>query len=699
MRSDAIGFASLNTSPAGSPYKLTKVGTNQFSLVGVVVDGFLGNVEVQQGTFSVETSTFNMGNVLGDPTYTLTVFTNATLQLYNLNNALNKQIAMQDGALINNGAGNNYIAGNIALTGSNVFNVTTGSLTVNNPVTGGGALYKLGANTLSLMLNNNFGGGLFVNGGTVNLYSDNSFSGPVTVNTGNLAIDSSLSLTGSKNVMVSTSTGGGGATGSRITLGITYGGSWTVPPGVSVNLPSSQPGDLRSILYANKGYSEWQGPITFYAQAGAATPGSVAMSSDASNSVFVISGPMSGVLTNLILRGNNTGVGKVYGPINVSNPGGLSPRLEKTEVSLWTLYNNNNVWGDTIIHNGVLQLGTNNPCPVGGFMTIGENVAVSTLDLNGYNQQFSGLASAGNGISPSGANTNDFIGNSSTTSDSTFTLLGTNVTVFAGSIMDQAVFFASTNLFGSQRAGLTLAAGNTGSLTLSGPNTYTGPTMLNGGTLLVNGSLGNTVITVNNGATLGGTGLLSGPVSVNVGGTLALGPAIGTLTLSNNLTLNGSTCVAKVNPDLAINDLVQGVGTLTYGGTLVVTNVGTTSLAGGASLKLFDASAYAGSFASIVPAQPGLGLGWDTSSLAVNGTLKVVTTVNTTPTNITAAVHGNQLTLSWPADHIGWRVQTNAVNVANTNFWFTLPGSTITNEVIVPIDTTSTNVFYRMTYP
>jgi hypothetical protein len=72
--------------------------------------------------------------------------------------------------------------------------------------------------------------------------------------------------------------------------------------------------------------------------------------------------------------------------------------------------------------------------------------------------------------------------------------------------------------------------------------------------------------------------------------------------------------------------------------------------------------------------------------------------VNTTPTNIVTSVMGNQLTLSWPADHIGWQLQSNSVGLTATGAWFTVPGSTVTNQVITTLDATRTNVFYRMSY-
>jgi autotransporter-associated beta strand protein len=680
IRTQGANNATLLT--GGQPYNLTKMGTNQFSLVNAALDDALADINVQQGMLSLEHITRAPSGGIGDASRTLTIFTNATLQINSLDYGVNKVIVMRDGSTITNQGGDNVISGPITLNGSNVLDVgaTTLSLTALNSLSG----YAL-----------NGPGKLIKNGGGIlDLYSANNFSGGVLINAGTLAIDNSLSFGANQNIMVTTTTGGGGNTGTRITLGITAGGAWTIPPGVSVNLPSSQPNDLRSGLYANKGTTEWQGPITCYAQAGAVTPGSVQFTSDAATSVFTVSGPISGVLTNLILRGNNQGIGKVYGSINVSNPGGLPPRMEKTDVSLWTLYTNNNVWGDTIVHNGILQLGTNNALPVIGFLTVGQSATPCVFDLNGFNQQVTGL---GSDVNPA----YQFVGNSSTTSDSTLTILGTNVTTYAGFIKDQAPTWDTTNFFGSQRLGLTLAAGNTGSLTLGGINAYTGPTLLNGGTLLVNGSLSNTVVTVNSGATLGGTGVIAGPVSVNNGGTLALGAAIGTLAISNNVSLAaGSTNVMKVNLNNLTSDQLVGASTLAYGGTLVVNNVGTAAFTGGTTLKLFDAAAYVGDFASIAPAVPGPGMTWDTSSLKINGTLKVVGSgVNPTPITMAIAINGSQLTFSWPTDHIGWSLQTNAVDVSNPSLWFTLPGSTVTNEIIINIDQSRANVFYRMALP
>jgi 4-phytase/acid phosphatase len=75
------------------------------------------------------------------------------------------------------------------------------------------------------------------------------------------------------------------------------------------------------------------------------------------------------------------------------------------------------------------------------------------------------------------------------------------------------------------------------------------------------------------------------------------------------------------------------------------------------------------------------------------GVLDPYTTDN--PTNITASVSRSTLTISWPADHVGWilQAQTNGLSSAQ---WFDLSGSDVVNAVIIPIDQANPSVFYRL---
>ena len=207
------------------------------------------------------------------------------------------------------------------------------------------------------------------------------------------------------------------------------------------------------------------------------------------------------------------------------------------------------------------------------------------------------------------------------------------------------------------------------------------------------------------GSTLGGNGIILGAVTNAAGSTLAPGGVpggIGVLTISNSLTLQpGSFTAIRLNKALGAAAEVMGMTNLNYGGTLLVTNLGG-SLAAGDAFKIFDATAYAGSFTNILPAVPAAGLGWNLSTLATDGTLRVVSTVNLTPTNMTVVnIGGGQLDFSWPADHMGWhlQMQANPLTIGLSSNWVEVAGAATTNHVIVPIASTNAAVFYRMFYP
>jgi len=82
----------------------------------------------------------------------------------------------------------------------------------------------------------------------------------------------------------------------------------------------------------------------------------------------------------------------------------------------------------------------------------------------------------------------------------------------------------------------------------------------------------------------------------------------------------------------------------------------------------------------------------------------MVSSVNTTPTNILASLSGTNLTLSWPADHTGWRLLMQTNNLANgislnTNDWGAVANSASTNLVTIPINPAAPTEFYRLIYP
>jgi len=71
----------------------------------------------------------------------------------------------------------------------------------------------------------------------------------------------------------------------------------------------------------------------------------------------------------------------------------------------------------------------------------------------------------------------------------------------------------------------------------------------------------------------------------------------------------------------------------------------------------------------------------------------------TVPTTMSFSLAGNSLLLSWPANYIGCRVESNAVSVTASGAWFTVSGSASNTQISIPLDSASSNVFYRLAYP
>jgi len=267
-------------------------------------------------------------------------------------------------------------------------------------------------------------------------------------------------------------------------------------------------------------------------------------------------------------------------------------------------------------------------------------------------------------------------------------------------------------------AGGKLALNQTaGMLTLTGNNTYSGNTTITSSTLLLsgNGSISNTPVinlandsanldvsgvsfTLGAGQTLEGTGMVSGDVFAN--GTIVPGALMGTLTLNGSLNIAGNLQF-NVNKALGTpNSVLSVAGTLTNSGAgnVIVANVGVPTLTNNDTFTLFSQPVLNGNTLKIVgPA----GVTF-TNNLAVDGSITVLSVappVNPNPTNLTFSVSGNTLNLSWPADHLGWTLQTNSVALANTNYWFPYPGSAALTNVVITINPAKTSVFFRLVYP
>ncbi len=368
--------------------------------------------------------------------------------------------------------------------------------------------------------------------------------------------------------------------------------------------------------------------------------------------------------------------------------------------------------GNIVINSGILS-----------FETVSSNsatpITVNAGGVLGHFREQAGFFTAP--ITLNGGSIRDLNGTPGSTNDSPITLTA-NSTLDLNVNSTDLVRLNGTISESGGSFGLTKT--NVGSYSLSAANTYSGATMIVGGTLILvdGGSIARSksisiaagttfdasqrtdqTLTLNAGQTLSGFGTVTGLVTTAGSSTVAPGlPAsVGTLTFANNTTLSGTNLMKVGHAAGATNDVLSVNGALALGGVLTISTVSTP--VAGDTFTLFKATGgIAGSFAvTNLPAIPGLG--WDTTNLA-SGVLSLFATVNPTPTNITASVSGNLLTLSWPADHTGWRleVQTNSpgagLNPA-AGAWSTVAGSFSVNSMSFPVDATNGNVFYRMVYP
>ena len=189
------------------------------------------------------------------------------------------------------------------------------------------------------------------------------------------------------------------------------------------------------------------------------------------------------------------------------------------------------------------------------------------------------------------------------------------------------------------------------------------------------------------------------PVTVEADGTLAPGLSLGTLTIANSLTLApGSFTTLEINATNGLSARVLGLTGVNYAGTLVLTNLaGPGTLTSGQTFQIFGVVPTAtGNFTTITsPDTPGVAWAF-TPGL---GRLTVLAPTANYPTNLSLTVSNGALSLTWPATHLGWIAQSNIVSVANTNYWFDIPGSSgVTNLNIIP-SPAQTNVYYRLRQP
>jgi predicted CxxxxCH...CXXCH cytochrome family protein len=102
---------------------------------------------------------------------------------------------------------------------------------------------------------------------------------------------------------------------------------------------------------------------------------------------------------------------------------------------------------------------------------------------------------------------------------------------------------------------------------------------------------------------------------------------------------------------------------------------------------------WAGTFSSVT------GTNWNVNLGARQAKLYRLMPTLTTSTNLTAALNVGQVTLNWPADHAGWRLQTQTGLTVGSGHWSDMNGSRETNNWIVPVNRSTQSVFFRLAWP
>ena len=375
------------------------------------------------------------------------------------------------------------------------------------------------------------------------------------------------------------------------------------------------------------------------------------------------------------------GVISGFGGIINKNGGGASTILS----------GNNNYSGGTTIAQGTLGLGNDNALGAGQlnlggdgsstasatgtiFASGGAHTIANALHYTTGTNNYSFIISGTNNITFTSDLDLNGLDNTGNPGARTITVNNTGATTFSGVISD-----SSANSIGLFKAG-------TNVLYLNGASTFAGNTTNSAGRLAGNGSLAGSVLVQTNAAIGGGTSSTIG--TLTIGGSLTFASGGG-----GYFRLNKSN--GQTSDRVAVTGLITNFST---GTNIVVTNLGP-ALVVGDTFTLFNKAVTNGSTWQVTGGLAA-GFAW-TNKLAVSGTIQVVQSFATYSTNISYTISGSTLTVSWPATHQGWflQSQTNTLGVGLNTNWATITGTDSVISTNLPIVPGNPSVFYRLKMP
>ena len=444
------------------------------------------------------------------------------------------------GNLAKSGSGTLTLSGPVNHTGSTIINsgtlevATNVAQTLRSTLSGGGAFLKSGSGTLTINQTQNHTGPTQVSAGSLRLAS-----GTAPLFTDNFA------ATGNPNTYDINYNLANRQTGTAAQQTWTGSGNVQVGNDTNVNAPSGTNGDY--MLLAFGGGASLNGlPLSSGNVSGPVKinfdmfTGTASNTTDWTSFTLRSSGnglPVAGSGELGFLYRTNTG-------IQIFNNGGTIADFGSTSAGdNFTFYladsagtgspfagNGTNVvvmQGSSVLGNYALNTGMGT-----SYLSFGSNgTRIGGVDNLAINNFQNNLLNPSTPVSLTASGATLELDRVSQTVASLDGVAGSQVKI--GTFSHLTVSGATDSTFAGEITGAngSLTKSGSSTLTLSGTNTYTGVTNVSAGTLFLSGSLGNTAVTVNDGAELAG------------GGTIT-----GTLTLAGNSLLDVMTAIQDSNP-------------------------------------------------------------------------------------------------------------------------------------------------------
>ncbi|UVK43826.1 autotransporter-associated beta strand repeat-containing protein [Mesorhizobium sp. AR07] len=563
------------------------------------------------GTFATDADLTASGMISGKGKLTKTGA--ATLTLTGASTYAQGTTISQGTLQLGNGGGQGSIVGDVANSGVLAFN-RSDTLTFTGAISGSGSLKQIGTGKTVLTGANSYAGGTTIAAGTL-AGSASSFGSGAILDDAALIIDQATDATFANAI---NGTGSFAKTGMG-TLSLT--GTSTYAQGTTISQGTLQLGNgsaQGSIVgdVANGGVLAFNRSDTLTFTGAISGSGSL---KQIGTGKTVLTGANSYAGSTTIAAGTLAGSASSFGSGAILDDAALiidqatdatfanaingTGSFTKTGTGTLSLTGTSTYAQGTTISQGTLQLGNG-----GGQGSIVGDVANSgVLAFNRSDTlTFTGAISGSGSLKQIGTGKTVLTGANSYAGGTTIaagTLAGSASSFGSGAILDDAALIidqAVDATFANAINGTgSFTKTGTGRLNLTGTSLLSGQTTVNAGRLSVNGSLANSAVTLQSGASLGGTGTV-GKVTALSGSTVAPGNSIGTLNVAGDASFAAGSIYQVEADATGKSDRLAVSGKVTLSGGTVQVLAATGDYATTPQYTILTAaSGIAGQFASV----------------------------------------------------------------------------------------------------